>query len=156
MNSDFIASLNLTTEIKPGPISIPDNECIKFIDDKFTTVEDLIEPSIVWVIATLGIKMFCFGKSSVDNAAREAQRRIIGEPGNKSALIERFEKKMNEVIQDAISKYVYDLTERIRHNIEEKCKRKIDGIIQNYDDYVVVKDELIALKGELKRIVNGE
>lgn len=157
LNSDFNTHIKLTTEIKPSPISINDqNECTKFIDKKFTTVEDLIEPSIFWVIATLGINMFCFGKGRVDDAAKEAQRRIIGDTNNKSALIERFEKKMNEVIKDEISKYVYELSGKIRKNIEEKCKRKINGIIQNYDDYVFVKNELIELKGELERISQGE
>ena len=157
LNSDFDSQIKLRTDIKPSSVSIPDqNECIDFIKEKFTTVEDLIEPSVLWVIATLGINMFCFGKGRVDNAAKVAQERIIGIPGNKSALIERFEKKMNEVIHNTVSKYTYEVSEKIRHNMEEKCKRKINGIIQNYDDYVCVKDELIALKGELERIVNGE
>ncbi|MBO7440082.1 MAG: dynamin family protein [Bacteroidales bacterium] len=159
LNTDFNTHIKLTTDIKASAstLSIPDdNECIKCINEKFTTIEDLIDPQIFWTILTFGVNRLCFWKSRVDDAAKDAQQVIIGKPGNKSAQIELFERKMNDVIKDAISKYVYDLSGKIRHNVEDKCKRKINGIILNYEDYVSVKDELIELRDELRRIVKGE
>ena len=156
LNTDLSNSIQLNCDIKPQQLSIPEeNDCIEYIRDKFTTIKDLIDPQYFWILSTLGVSLLCYGEGRVRNKGIDAQKIIIGEPGNKSAQIELFEKKLNEFIQDKFSRYVDELSEKIQQNMEKKCKQKSDGIISDYEDFVNVKGQLIELKNALERIVNS-
>ena len=156
LNTDLSNSIQLNCDIKPQQLSIPEgNDCIEYIRDKFTTIKDLIDPQYFWILSTLGVSLLCYGEGRVRNKGIDAQKIIIGEPGNKSAQIELFEKNLNDFIQDNYSRYVDELSEKIQQNMEKKCKQKSDGIISNYEDFVNVKGQLIELKNALEIIVNS-
>lgn len=155
LNSDFSDTIKLNTDISPKAFSIPEkNDCIDYIENEFTKVNDVVAPNIIGAIFTLGISQLLYWSSRFEESVSNAQKIIIGTPGNKSEQIEDFEKQLNNLIKNNVEKYIEELSEEIRQNIEEKCKRKIDGIISNYEDYVRIKDRLIELKQELETIDN--
>jgi len=153
IDKDFRDMLNLTSDIRVTPFRLEsDNEFIKDVNNTFTKPNEVLEePNILkrW-FRFLGT--MTYSPEQFDDITELTMAVAVGELSNKSEQFETFEKDFNRYIQAEIAKYTEKLSSDIYNKIIDKCERKKNNIIEDYDGYYIEKEQLVDLKETLCNI----